>query len=310
MKKLFTEGNEGNEEDSGEAKFSDEANHFRKHLSSIQSGVEPPHSIAREAHEDCAQCHPARRLEGELVLEVRDVHVRLQGNPVLRGVNMKIPRGEAVALIGPNGSGKTTLLRCILGLQKMDRGEVLFFGEKRHDLSRVGYVPQKLSLERSFILSVREVLALRLKQTRHWLWKRHATTDAAIGVIFEEIGIRQLFDRPVAALSGGQLQRVLIAFSLLTNPELLLLDEPTAGVDTPGEQSFYELIGQIQKTHGLTVVLVSHDLSMVYRYASWIYALNGVICCEGSPEDVMNAESLRQAYGIHVSPYGHHHHVH
>ena len=83
-----------------------------------------------------------------------------------------------------------------------------------------------------------------------------------------------------------------------------------AGVDTPGEQSFYELIGQIQKTHGLTVVLVSHDLSMVYRYASWIYALNGVICCEGTPEQVMNAESLRHAYGIHVSPYGHHHHVH
>ena len=270
----------------------------------------PKVSPKAEAHEDCAQCHPERRLEGRLVLEVRDLHVRIAGNPVLRGVNMKIPRGEAVALIGPNGSGKTTLLRCILGLQKIDRGEVLFFGEKSRDLSRVGYVPQKLALERSFILSVREFLALRLKQTRHWFWKPHAVTDGQMGKIFDEIGIAGLLDRPIAALSGGQLQRVLIAFSLLTNPEILLLDEPTAGVDTPGEQSFYELIGQIQKAHGLTVVLVSHDLSMVYRYASWIYALNGVICCEGSPEDVMNAESLRQAYGIHVSPYGHHHHVH
>jgi zinc transport system ATP-binding protein len=151
---------------------------------------------------------------------------------------------------------------------------------------------------------------LRLKQTRHWFWQRHAVTDKAICSTFEEIGISQLLDRPMAALSGGQMQRVLIAFSLLTNPEVLLLDEPTAGVDTPGEQSFYELIGQVQKTHGLTVVLVSHDLSMVYRYASWIYALNGVICCEGTPEHVMNADSLREAYGIHVSPYGHHHHVH
>ena len=270
----------------------------------------PNLSPKAEAHEDCARCHPERRLDSGLVLEVRDVHVRIAGNPVLRGVNMKIPRGEAVALIGPNGSGKTTLLRCMLGLQRIDRGEVLFFGEKRCDLSRVGYVPQKLALERSFILSVREFLALRLKQTRHWFWKRHRVTDASMGKIFDEIGIAGLLDRPIAALSGGQLQRVLIAFSLLTNPEILLLDEPTAGVDTPGEQSFYELIGQIQKAHGLTVVLVSHDLSMVYRYASWIYALNGVICCEGSPEDVMNAESLRQAYGIHVSPYGHHHHVH
>ena len=261
-------------------------------------------------HGDCEHCHPQRRLAGPLVIEVRDVHVRIQNNPVLRGVNLQIPKGEAVALIGPNGSGKTTLLRCILGLQKMDRGEVLFFGEKRRDLSRVGYVPQKLVLERSFILSVREFLALRLRATRHWFWARQRATDKAIGGTFEEIGIQTLLDRPIAQLSGGQLQRVLIAFSLLTNPEVLLLDEPTAGVDTPGEQSFYELIGQIQKKHGLTVVLVSHDLSMVYRYASWIYALNGVICCEGTPEEVMNAESLRQAYGIHVSPYGHHHHVH
>lgn len=263
-----------------------------------------------ETHAHCTECHPERRCSGEIVIEARDVHVRIQDNPVLRGVNLKIPRGEAVALIGPNGSGKTTLLRCILGLQKIDSGEILIFGDKRRDLSRVGYVPQKLVLDRSFILSVREFLALRLKRTRHWFWKSRSVTDSAICQTFEEIAIADLLDRPIAALSGGQLQRVLIAFSLLTNPEILLLDEPTAGVDTPGEQSFYELIGQIQKAHRLTVVLVSHDLSMVYRYASWIYALNGVICCEGTPEQVMNAESLRQAYGIHVSPYGHHHHVH
>jgi ABC-type Mn2+/Zn2+ transport system ATPase subunit len=85
------------------------------------------------------------------------------------------------------------------------------------------------------------------------------------------------------------------------------LDEPTAGVDLPGEQTFYDLIAEIQERHHLTVILVSHDLSMVYRHASWVYALNRVVCCEGSPQHVMNAESLKQAYGIHVSPYGHHH---
>lgn len=264
------------------------------------------------AHMGCAHCHPPRTAASDAVVEVRGLHTSLGGNPVLRGVNLKIPRGDVVALIGPNGSGKTTLLRCLLGLQRADKGEVLLFGERniRKALHRVGYVPQKLLLDRGFVLSVREFLALKLPQTRGWFWQRHKATDEQIASTFSEIGISSLLDRPLAQLSGGQLQRVLIAFSLLQSPELLLLDEPTAGVDTPGEQSFYELIGNVQKSHRLTVVLVSHDLSMVYRHASWVYALNGVICCEGTPEEVMNAESLRHAYGIHVSPYGHHHHAH
>jgi ABC-type Mn2+/Zn2+ transport system ATPase subunit len=268
--------------------------------------------IQDEAHAGCTGCHPDRHVSGEPVVEVRDVHVSIQGTSILRGVNLQIPRREVVALIGPNGSGKTTLLRTLLGLQRVDRGDVRVFGEKdlRKALPRIGYVPQRLTLERSFILSVREFLALRLRQTRQWFWKRHASVDKLICSTFEEIGIEHLLDRPVARLSGGQLQRVLIAFSLLNSPDLLLLDEPTAGVDTPGERTFYELISSVHREHGLTVVLVSHDLSMVYRYASWVYALNGVICCEGTPEEVMNAESLRQAYGIHVSPYGHHHQVH
>jgi ABC-type Mn2+/Zn2+ transport system ATPase subunit len=173
---------------------------------------------------------------------------------------------------------------------------------------RIGYVPQRLALERGFVLSVREFLALRLRETRHWFWKSKLELDGLMEGALDEIGVRGLLDRPLARLSGGQLQRVLIAFSLLGAPELLLLDEPTAGVDTPGEQSFYDLISEVHRRRKLTVVLVSHDLSMVFRQASWIYALNGVICCEGPPEKVMNAESLKQAYGIHMAPYEHHHH--
>lgn len=268
--------------------------------------------INAAGHEHCDKCQHERDFSGGLVVDARDVHVTISGNHVLRGVHLQIPKGEIVALIGPNGSGKTTLLRCLLGLQKLDRGTIALFGERnlQSALRRIGYVPQKLSLDRSFILSVREFLALRLRATRHWFWQRHTRTDRIIASTFEEIGVQKLLDRPIAQLSGGQLQRVLIAFSLLHHPELLLLDEPTAGVDTPGEQTFYELITEVRKRHRLTVVLVSHDLSMVYRYASWVYALNGVICCEGSPEHVMNAESLRHAYGLHVSPYGHHHHAH
>ena len=245
-----------------------------------------------------------------LAVDVRDLRVSFGDTPVLRGVNMRVPQGQIVALIGPNGSGKTTLLRCLLGLQKY-QGEVRIFGQDNVQkvLPRIGYVPQRLTLERSFILSVREFLALRLRQTRHWFFRSHKEIDAIIRPALVQIGVEKLLDHPIAQLSGGQLQRVLIAFALLCKPELLLLDEPTAGVDTPGEETFYDLIASVQRQHKLTVILVSHDLSMVYSHASRVYALNGVICCEGPPEQVMNAESLKQAYGIHAMPY-HHHHVH
>ena len=256
--------------------------------------------------------HPSGERKDVPVVEIQGAHLAFNGVPVLRGVDLRIPAGEIVALIGPNGSGKTTLLRAMLGLQKLDSGSVRLFGESvpGAGLNNVGYVPQRLPLERTFPLTVREFLALRLKQTRFWFFQtKKRTTDLILSAMVD-IGVEPLLDKPVASLSGGQLQRVLIAFSLMHEPKLLLLDEPTAGVDTPGEQSFYELITRVQQQKHLTVVLVSHDLSMVYRHASWVYALNGVICCEGTPEQVMNAESLKQAYGIHVSPYHHHHHVH
>ncbi|MDB6129681.1 MAG: metal transporter ATP-binding protein [Verrucomicrobiales bacterium] len=247
-----------------------------------------------------------------LAIDLKDVHVRLGDNPVLRGVSLRIAPGKLVALIGPNGSGKTTLLRAILGLQPVTSGEVRLFGEKDHRKTshRIGYVPQKLPLDRSFILTVREFLALRQPSTRHWFFHRSKTTDATFGEVVSDLGIGPWLSRPVSHLSGGQLQRVLIAYALLKKPDLLLLDEPTAGIDTPGEATFYELISNIHKKLGMTIVLVSHDLSMVFRHASWVYALNGTICCEGTPEEIMNADSLKQAYGIHVSPYHHHHHAH
>lgn len=244
-------------------------------------------------------------------VEAVNLQVSFDGRSVLEGVNLRIRPGELVALIGPNGSGKTTLLRCLLGLQKLDRGSIRLFGhpDANQALPHIGYVPQKLVLDRNFALSVREFLALRRKETRNWFWQSRQKTDAILHSLLPDIGITHLLDRPIARLSGGELQRVLIAFSLLQKPDLLLLDEPTAGVDTPGEQTFYELIADIHRRHRMTVVLVSHDLSMVYRHASWVYALNKVICCEGTPEEVMNADSLKAAYGIHVTPY-HHHHVH
>ncbi len=242
-------------------------------------------------------------------VEVEGLCVRLGSRAVLEGVNLRIERGQLVALIGPNGAGKTTLLRSLLGLQPLAGGCVRLFGQTELGavLGRVGYVPQRVALGPGLLVSVREFLCLRRRETRHWLWRRHARTDALLGELGSITGIEGLLDRPLGGLSGGQLQRVLITFSLLGRPELLLLDEPTAGVDTPGEETFYETIAGIHRRQGITVVLVSHDLSMVYRHATRIVALNRTICCQGTPEQVMNAESLKAAHGIHVTPY---HHVH
>jgi zinc transport system ATP-binding protein len=191
-----------------------------------------PHDHSGHAHHEHApQADSASAPAGPLAIRVRDARVNLGGLAILRGVNLEVPAGRIVALIGPNGSGKTTLLRALLGLQKISSGEISLFGEKdlKKALPRVGYVPQRLNLERSFSLSVREFLSLRLGSTRHWFWQTRQRNDDLIRGSLAEIGVESLLEKPLATLSGGQLQRVLIAFSLLCKPELLLLDEPTRG---------------------------------------------------------------------------------
>jgi ABC-type Mn2+/Zn2+ transport system ATPase subunit len=243
----------------------------------------------------------------EPVIEACGVTVRLGGRPVLTDVGLRVAAGEFVALIGPNGAGKTTLLRCLLGVQPLERGGVRLFGgtDPARVHARVGYVPQRLAVERGFHLTVREFLALRAPGAGGWFWRPRRRTDALLPPVVAELGADRLLDAPVAALSGGQLQRVLIAFSLLTGPELLLLDEPTAGVDAPGEQTFYELISDIHRRHRLTVVLVSHDLSLVHRHATWVCALNGRVCCEGRPDEVIRDDALRAAFGLQVTSCTH-----
>lgn len=245
------------------------------------------------------------------VVEIRGLNVDLGGRRVLRDVDLEIGTGELVALIGPNGAGKTTLLRSLLGLIPVVSGEFRLLGERdlRRALPRIGYVPQRLALETGLPLSVREFLALRRRDTCDWFWRRKPSLDRQLPPVVNELGVWPLLDKPIAKLSGGQLQRVLIAFSLLNEPALLFLDEPTEGVDAPGERTFYEIISDIHRNHPLTVVLVSHDLSMVHRHASRVVALNGRICCQGTPDDVIRGEGLQEAYGLHMTSYRHHHHA-
>ncbi len=239
-------------------------------------------------------------------IEIENLNVRYGNKDILKNINLKVKRGDFLAIIGPNGSGKTTLLRTILRIIKPDSGTIKIFGEEniKKTISKIGYVPQRLGFEKTLSITVREFLALRLPETKNWFFHKFKFIDEKLRIA--KPGVSELLEKPLYLLSGGELQRVLIAFGLLGEPELLLLDEATEGVDFAAENLIYESIASLRKQSLLTVILISHDLSMVSRQATNVVALsNGVVCCEGSPLEVY--QSLNKAYGAHFITYSHHH---
>jgi zinc transport system ATP-binding protein len=242
------------------------------------------------------------------LLSIRDLRVELGGSPILSGVSADLARGRITALIGLNGSGKTTLLRALVG-EYPYRGAVRFFCG--HDHSRptpeyVGYVPQKLTLDARLPLTVADLMALALARRPLFLGASRAAT-ARITRLLERVGMADHLDRPVEGLSGGQLQRVLLALALDPQPELLLLDEPAAGIDFKDQQKFYDLIADLNRRSGVTVLLVSHELTMVSRHADHVLCLrDGKIHCEGPPREVLTPGNLAQTFGTEM----HFHHRH
>lgn len=204
------------------------------------------------------------------------------GTEVLHDVSLSIRKGEIVTIIGPNGSGKSTLLRALLGLVPAGHGRVT-----RLPGLRIGYVPQSLQIDRSLPMTARRFLSLPTRRTR-------AATDAMLA----RVGVPEVAERPLTGLSGGQMQRVLLARALLTEPELLMLDEPTQGLDQPGEAAFYRLIEDVRRETGAAVLMVSHDLHVVMSASDRVICLNGHVCCEGTPRVVSNAPEYRALFGL------------
>lgn len=213
----------------------------------------------------------------------------------LRGVDLAIAPGEIVTVVGPNGSGKSTLIRLAVGALKPSAGRV----RRKRGLS-VGYVPQKLHADAAMPLNVDRFLALGGRGTR-----------AERQEMLAHVGAAGLEDRQLSALSGGQLQRALLARALLRRPDLLVLDEPTQGLDAPGAARFYALIEQVQRETGCAILLVSHDLSVVMRASDRVVCLNGHVCCEGRPQAVLDSEAWRTLFGAREATslafYQHHH---
>ncbi|HVH01503.1 MAG TPA: metal ABC transporter ATP-binding protein [Amaricoccus sp.] len=209
------------------------------------------------------------------------VEVRFGAEAVLRDVSLKLQAGEIVTVVGPNGSGKSTLLRVLIGAVRPDAGRVV-----RAPGLRVGYVPQRLAVDRTLPLTVDGFLRLA--------GGGRAERAAAL----EHVGARELGGRQLAALSGGQLQRAMLAQAVLRRPDLLVLDEATQGLDQAGEARFYRLIEQLRQELGCGVLMVSHDLHVVMAASDRVICLNGHVCCEGTPTVVSAAPAYRALFGF------------
>lgn len=246
-------------------------------------------------------------MANEPLIKCEHVTVSIGGKKLVEDVSFELGPGQFVALIGPNGGGKTTLLRAILGLIPYD-GKITLN-------ARVAYVPQRLQYDRTLPMTVLEFMALTL-QKRPVVFGVSARVKSRVLELLESVGAARLAGSNLGGLSGGELQRVMLASALQpgvhgeSTPQLLLLDEPAAGVDIEGEATFNELILKQVREHNATVVLVSHDLSVVSDITNHVICLNRVLKCEGSAHDLLTAETIADVFGGGKAVYGHHHHHH
>lgn len=240
----------------------------------------------------------------DLLLFIKGLGVRLDGRQILEAVTLEVRAGELVALIGPNGAGKTTLLRVVLGILPYQEGDVRVFGKTPvqltpADRAHIGYVPQTLSFDRTQPMLVSELLSVFAPPNA----RSRDSLLSSLRVVDSE----HLIDESLRFLSGGELQRVIIAAALARQPRLLLLDEPGTGIDVGTRLQFYELIEQLRSEQGIGALMISHDLSIVSRYATRVACIHHRLLFSGTPDEVLNMKIMEELYGHPVAVYHHHH---
>jgi len=229
----------------------------------------PPHSTAVD---DC-------------LIEARQLCVSFRGRNVLDHIDMQVQRGEIVTLIGLNGAGKSTLVRALLGLITPASGSVV-----RRPGLRIGYSPQHLHLDATLPLTVAGFLNLGAR-----------TSQARLHALLAEVGVEDVLESQIAGISGGEFHRVLLARALLRKPDLLVLDEPLAGVDVAGQSELYRLIADIRDRYACGVLMVSHDLHVVMAATDRVICINHHVCCTGHPESVTQSPEFVALFGRHVA---------
>lgn len=232
-------------------------------------------------------------MEADTLIELNNVELVLGSRQLLENVSLQLRAGEILTLVGPNGAGKTTLIRVALGLLPATSGSV-----HCKPGARIGYMPQKLQVDPIFPITVKRFLSMA----------GQARADGGQSLL-EEVGAAHVIDSPLQNLSGGELQRVLLARALARDPELLVLDEPVQGVDVHGQMELYQLIGRIRDEHHCAVLMVSHDLHLVMAATDRVLCLNRHICCSGTPEAVSNDPAYLELFGRkalqHLAFYSH-----
>jgi zinc transport system ATP-binding protein len=229
------------------------------------------------------------------LIEARGLSVRFRDRTILDQVDLQVSRGEIVTVIGLNGAGKSTLVRALLGLTTPASGTII-----RQPGLRIGYSPQHLHLDATLPLTVARFLTLGAR-----------TSEARLRELLAEVGVAEVLHNQVADISGGELHRVLLARALLRKPDLLVLDEPLAGVDVAGQSELYRLIADIRDRYACGVLLVSHDLHVVMAATDRVVCINHHVCCTGRPEAVTRHPEFVALFGRHVAEvlavYTHHH---
>jgi len=241
-------------------------------------------------------------MTGANVVSIENLWVRLDGRTVLEDVNLEVKEGDFLGLIGPNGGGKTTLLRAILGLIKPSRGRVLVLGTSPEAArKRVGYLPQKSLFDQKFPISALEVVMMG-RYGKMGLFGRYSSEDrdAALAAL-SAVRMQEHADREIGSLSGGQQQRIFVARALVSDPDLLLLDEPANGIDSSRQREFYELLSELNEK--MTIIMVSHDISAVSTYVKKIACVNRRLFYHSSKE--LTAEDIEKAYECPVEMIAH-----
>jgi len=242
---------------------------------------------------------------------LRRVSFAYDGTPVLVEIDFAIEEGDFLAIIGPNGSGKTTLVKLVLGLLRPTSGEVEIFGQPPAaftDRRKVGYVPQKAThVDPFFPASVEEVVGMALLSGSRPGGRKGREARARVHRALSEVGMAEFAKGPVGRLSGGQQQRVFIARALVTSPRILFLDEPTTGVDAETQDSFYEMLHRLNRSEGLTIVLVTHDIGIVNKHVNRVACLNQRLVYHGDHEGFCRSEAFREmiAHGNHLIAHEH-----